>query len=145
MKWDSIERDIRREFGSRILKWKVHNKTRIYVDIDPVHLVPFSRFLFETLRARFIIASGLDTPRNRIEILYHFDFYQLPQVFSLRIFVDKPALEVESIAPVIKGAEWIEREMTELLGLRFLNHPNPEHLILPQDWPEGVYPLRRDS
>jgi NADH-quinone oxidoreductase subunit C len=145
MKWSQVEHALRREFGPKILKWTVHNKTRIYVDIDRVQLVAFSRFLFETLQARFITASGLDTPRNGIEILYHFDFFQLPQVLSLRIFLGKPDPVADSIAPIIKGAEWIEREMAELLGVHFLNHPNPAHLILPEDWPENHYPLRRDS
>jgi len=59
--------------------------------------------------------------------------------------VKKPDLEVDSIAPVIKGAEWIEREINELLGVTFKNHPDMKHLILPEDWPEGKYPLRRDQ
>jgi NADH:ubiquinone oxidoreductase subunit C len=145
MTWKEIEKIIRKRFGDKIQKWIVHNKSRIYVDIRPDDLVEFSRFIFDELRARFIIASGVDTPRGGVEILYHFDFYQLPQVFSLRVFVKKPELEIESVAPVIKGTEWIEREIAELFGVRFKNHPNPVHLLLPEDWPEGKYPLRRDQ
>ncbi len=145
MKWSQIEHALRKEFGPKILNWTVHNKKRIYVDIDRAQLVSFIRFLFENLQARFIIASGLDTPRNGVEVFYHFDFFHLPQVLSLRVFIGKPDLAIDSIASVIKGAEWIEREIAELLGVRFINHPNPSHLILPEDWPEGVYPLRRDS
>jgi len=60
------------------------------------------------------------------------------------VFLKKPQAEVESIANLIKCAEWIEREIAELLGVKFNNHPNMKHLILPEDWPEGKYPLRRD-
>jgi len=144
MTWKEIEKKIHTRFDDRILKWFQHNDRRIYVDVDPGDLIDFSRFLFEDLKARFIIASGVDTPRGGVEILYHFDFYQLPQVFSLRVFVKKPELEVDSISGVIKGAEWIEREINELLGVNFKNHPDLRHLILPEDWPEGKYPLRRD-
>jgi formate hydrogenlyase subunit 5 len=42
------------------------------------------------------------------------------------------------------AAEWIEREIQDLLGIRFDGHPNPKRLILADDWPEGVYPLRKD-
>lgn len=145
MTWKEIEKEIHKKFDDKILKWFEHNDNRIYVDIDPKNLVDFSRFMFEDLQARFIIASGVDTPRGGIEILYHFDFYQLPQVFSLRVFLKKPELEVESVAPYIKGTEWIEREIAELLGVKFKNHPDMKHLILPDDWPEGNYPLRRDQ
>ncbi len=145
MTWEEITQKIRDRFKKKIIKWFEHNEHRIYVDIDPADLVEFARFLFEDLQARFIIASGVDTPRGGIEILYHFDFYQMPYVFSVRVFIKKPKLEVESLAPYIKGAEWIEREMNELLGLKFNNHPNMKHLILPDDWSEGKYPLRRDQ
>ncbi len=145
MKWEEIEKKIHSELDSKIIKWMKHNDNRIYIDIDPKDIVEVSEFLFRQLKARFIIASGVDTPRGGIEILYHFDFYQLPQVLSLRVFVEKPKLEIESIAGVIKGAEWIEREIAELLGVKFKNHPNLIHLILPEDWPEGKYPLRRDQ
>jgi Ni,Fe-hydrogenase III component G len=145
MTWKEIEKKIKKKFEGRILKWFEHQENRIYVDIDPKDLVDFARYIFEELDSRFIIASGIDTPRGGIEILYHFDFYQLPQVFSLRVFLKKPKPEIESLAPYIKGTEWIEREINELLGITFKNHPNMKHLILPDDWPEGKYPLRRDQ
>lgn len=145
MIWNEIKADIKGAFDSKILKWYEHNDTRIYVDIEPADLVEFSKYLFEKLGSRFIIASAVDTPRGGIEILYHFDFFQLPQVFSLRVFLPKPKPEVDSLASVIKGTEWIEREMAELFGITFRNHPNPIHLLLPDDWPEGNYPLRRDQ
>jgi NADH-quinone oxidoreductase subunit C len=145
MTWKEIEKKIHQQFDTKILKWYKHNDNRIYIDIDPKNLVEFSRFLFEDLNSRFIIASGVDTPRGGIEILYHFDFFQMPQVLSLRIFTKKPKLEVESISGIIKAAEWIEREISELLGVQFNNHPDMRRLLLPNDWPEGKYPLRRDQ
>jgi Ni,Fe-hydrogenase III component G len=143
--WKEIEKRIHKQYDDKIVKWYKHNDRRMYIDIDSSDLVDFSRFLFEELHARFIIASGVDTPRGGVEILYHFDFFQMPQVLSLRIFVKKPELEVESISHIIKAAEWIEREIAELLGVRFKNHPDMRRLLLPNDWPEGQYPLRRDQ
>jgi NADH:ubiquinone oxidoreductase subunit C len=145
MTWEEIAKKIHEKFDDKILKWFEHNDRRIYVDIDPKDWIEFGRFLFEKLQARFIIASAVDTPRGGIEIVYHFDFYQLPQVFSVRVFLKKPELEIESIANHIKGTEWIEREIAELFGVTFHNHPNMLHLLLPDDWPEGNYPLRRDQ
>ena len=51
---------------------------------------------------------------------------------------------MESITPWLPGAEFIEREIHDLLGVNFTGHPRMERLILSDDWPEGVYPLRRD-
>ncbi|MCX6358013.1 MAG: NADH-quinone oxidoreductase subunit C, partial [Candidatus Aureabacteria bacterium] len=51
----------------------------------------------------------------------------------------------DSLAPVLKAAEWIEREIHEMLGVRFTGHPNLKRLLLADDMPEGRYPLRRDG
>ena len=80
-----------------------------------------------------------------MEILYHFTFEDINLVMSFRVrLADKTRLEIDSLFPLFKGADWIEREMHELLGINFIGHPNLKRLLLPDDWPEGVYPLRRD-
>ncbi|NJE26970.1 hydrogenase large subunit [Thermococcus sp. MV5] len=53
-------------------------------------------------------------------------------------------LRIPSITPIISGANWAEREVMDMLGIFFDEHPEPLRLILPDDWPEGVYPLRKD-
>ncbi len=145
MTWQEIEKQIHQKLDDMILNWNEYNKDRIYVDVDPKDVVEFSRFIFGDLKARFIIASAVDTPRGGVEILYHYDFYQFPVIFTIRVFLTKPELEVESLAPYNKALEWIEREMAELFGITFKNHPNMVHLLLLDDWPEGNYPLRRDQ
>jgi len=51
---------------------------------------------------------------------------------------------VESITPVVPAANWAEREIMDFIGVKFRGHPEPHRLILPDDWPENVYPLRKD-
>ncbi|WP_456397783.1 hydrogenase large subunit [Palaeococcus sp. (in: euryarchaeotes)] len=53
-------------------------------------------------------------------------------------------LTIPSITPVIEGANWAEREAMDMIGIKFDGHPEPERLILPDDWPEGLHPLRKD-
>ena len=145
MTFQEIQKKIQDKHKDKILKWHEHNENRIYVDIDPKDWIEFGRFLLDEFDSRFIIASAVDTPWDGLEILYHFDFHHLPQVFSVRVFLKKHELEIESMAPYSKATEWIEREMAELFGITFKNHPDMKHLILPDDWPEGNYPLRRDQ
>jgi len=45
---------------------------------------------------------------------------------------------------VIPGSILYERELQDLMGFRVKDHPDPRRFNLPEDWPEGVYPLRKD-
>jgi Ni,Fe-hydrogenase III component G len=49
---------------------------------------------------------------------------------------------VPSITPVVPGASWAELEMRDLLGIESRGHPAPRPLVLPDDFPPDVYPLR---
>ena len=50
-----------------------------------------------------------------------------------------------SCTDFLPAAEWIEREIAEMFGVKFTGHPQPETLLLPDDWPDGVYPLRKSD
>ena len=82
--------------------------------------------------------------RDHMEILYHFILEEINLLVSLRVKLKKPNLEIESLAPTIEAVNWIEREINEMLGINFIGHPDLRRLLLPENWPQGVYPLRRD-
>src|SRR4030042_3648490 len=76
--------------------------------------------------------------------MYHFDFDKISLITTIRAYVSKNDCVIESILPIMKGAEWIEREIHELFGVKFKNHPNMKPLLLPDDWPRDKYPLRKE-
>ena len=49
-----------------------------------------------------------------------------------------------SLVPRVHSANWYEREVQDMFGLMFQGHPDPRPLVLYDDWPEGMYPLRKD-
>jgi Ni,Fe-hydrogenase III component G len=55
---------------------------------------------------------------------------------------DKP--EVPSLAAMIPGAIVYERELKDMFGIIPVGHPDLRRQAVPEDWPEGVYPLRKD-
>ncbi|MCK5271868.1 MAG: NADH-quinone oxidoreductase subunit C [Sedimentisphaerales bacterium] len=119
------------------------NERRIYVDIPPEKTLQANRIVFEDMGGRLATATGRDTP-NRIEVLYHYCFDGPGVVVTLRTWTEKPDCELDSVATLFPGANFVEREIQDLLGVRFRDHPDPRRLILADDWPEGVYPLRHD-
>jgi len=62
----------------------------------------------------------------------------------LRAYLPADDPSFPSVAAKLPAALWIEREVKDLLGFNPVEHPDPRRLILPEDWPEGVYPLRKD-
>ena len=134
---------IKEKFKEYIVEFFDKSPTRVYIEIKPEAIVKVASYIFKDLKARFNIASGLDA-RTHLEILYHFSIEYLNVLISLRVKLDKSNPEVDSLAVVFKGVRWIEREMFELLGIRFKGHPDLRRLLLDKKWPEGVYPLRRD-
>ena len=122
--------------------WR-RNEKRVYVDVPPENSLAANRLLFEEFGGRMATATGKDS-RDRIEVYYHYCFDALNFVLTIRTWGLKPNPEVDSVAQIFPGANFIEREMYDLLGIKFRNHPDPRRLILADDWPEGVYPLRRD-
>jgi len=140
----SIQDEIKEKLADKIIAWYEHTPKRIYVSIKPQDLKKVVSFLFNDLNLRFSTASGQDSPTG-IEILYHFSFDQTGEIISLRVLIeDKKKPEIDSLTPLFPGAEWIEREMWELLGINFIGHPNLKRLLLAEEWPEGKYPLRHE-
>ena len=134
---------IRDALGERLLRVEERSATRVFIEVAPENVPDTSRLLFKELQARFQIATGVDGPAA-IEVLYHWALDRIGCLVTVRARLSREDPVIESIAPLIPAAEWIEREMWELLGIRFRNHPDLRHLLLSDDWPAGKYPLRRD-
>lgn len=138
----SISEDIKLKLAGKIIDWQERSPKRIYISIKPADIRQVASLLFNDLKLRFVTASGHEAAKG-MEILYHFSFDKTGQVFSIRVLIeDKEKPQIDSIATLFPGAEWIEREMWELLGINFAGHPNLKHLLLIDEWPEGEYPLR---
>lgn len=140
---EDVLKDLKTRFAEDIIDIFDKSATRVYIEIKPQSITRVAKYIFKDLGARFNIASGVDT-RHNMEILYHFTVEDIDLLISLRVKLQKSKLEIDSLAPIFEGANWIEREIHELLGINFKGHPDLRRLLLPEEWPEGVYPLRRD-
>ena len=138
-----ILKDIAQRFKEDIVDFFDKSPKRVYIEIKPESIVKLASYIFKDLGARFNIASGVDV-RYHMEILYHFIFEDINLLISLRVKLPKSNLEIDSLTSVFEGAYWIEREIHEMLGIDFKGHPDLRKLLLSDDWPEGVYPLRCD-
>ncbi|MBN2019177.1 MAG: NADH-quinone oxidoreductase subunit C [Sedimentisphaerales bacterium] len=118
---------------------------RIWLSCESENAYAVNKFLFEEVPLRFVIATVIDSD-DYFEVLYHYAYDEIGCMVTLKALIrDRENPAIESIAPFLPGAEWIEREMHDLMGIEFRNHPDMRRLILSDDWPVGVYPLRKDA
>ena len=64
---------------------------------------------------------------------------------TIKALVDPVTLEFPSVTPKVKAAVWGERELFDMYGLKAVGLPDQRRLVLPDDWPDDLYPLRKDS
>ncbi len=143
MNTDEILKNIQQKFGSDVLDVFKKSETRAIISIKPGSLLRIAEYAFKELDIRFIIATANHTKKG-FEILYHFSNDNIGLIVNLHVILPVEKPEIDSLANMMSGANWIEREMHELYGIVFLNHPEPEKLISEGNWAEGVYPYRRE-
>jgi NADH-quinone oxidoreductase subunit C len=78
----------------------------------------------------------------RFQVSYHILSHSFKERIRLRVMVDEGDAAVDSITPVWPGADFYEREVWDLFGIRFGGHPNLRRIMMPDDW-KG-HPLRKD-
>lgn len=78
----------------------------------------------------------------RFQLSYHLVSHGLKERIRLRVLIEAEDPAVESITTVWAGADYYEREVFDLFGIRFEGHPNLRRIMLPDEW-QG-HPLRKD-
>jgi len=129
--------------GGLALEVEEQNPQRGWIRVDPARVREAARIMFETVGARLATVTGIDV-RDGIDILYHWCLDSDAYVVTLKGLAEAPAMAIDSVGQDLPAANWIEREIHDLLGAEFTGHPDMRRLILADDWPEGAYPLRRD-
>ena len=143
MVMDDILKKINGRFGDKVLKVEKKSSKRAYIDIYPRDIVDVVKFIFKELGLRFNIASAVDD-FDKIEILYHFAYDPYGLIISVRTMLnDKDNPSIDTVTHVMAAAWWIEREIHELFGVNFEGNKDMRKLLLPDDWPENVYPMRK--
>jgi len=78
----------------------------------------------------------------RFEVVYHLLSIPKKERVRLKVRLDSSSPAVESLTSVWPGANYFEREVFDLFGIRFTGHPYLRRILMPEDW-EG-HPLRKD-
>lgn len=130
----------------QVLGFSQPTPNRLYIDLRKEAVVDAVKIVFNELGARYVISVGTDKrPLNGgYEVLHFFAFDKDHLRFGLRFPIEDEQPKIQSITPIVRGAGWAEREFRDLVGIDIIGHPDPRRLVLADDWPEGLHPLRKD-
>lgn len=111
---------------------------RYYIRIPSSRNRDIAGLLSDELDGRLVGISATDEGVSGFDVIYHFDFThqerRLNIVIKMRIPRDKP--EIPSVADIAWAVNWAERELMDLMGIKFPGHPDPRRLFLPYAWPD---------
>jgi NADH-quinone oxidoreductase subunit C len=122
-------------------------RNELTVTIKPEGLVEIARFLRDDPATGFDHLSdvySVDYPEReeRFEVVYLLNSIRLHHRVRLKVGLREDRCEIDSVYPVWKAAGFLEREVYDLMGIRFRNHPDLRRIFLPDDF-DG-HPLRKE-
>lgn len=141
---DDLTELLRRHFGNRILEFASYRGQKFLI-AQPEAVVPIIEFL--KLEAQFdylVDITAVDYPQRpeRFDLVYI--LYSFARNERIRIKTRIPeGYKPESAVRVHPTANWLEREVYDMFGIEFANHPDLRRILLPEDW-QG-HPLRKDT
>ncbi|MCS7139943.1 MAG: NADH-quinone oxidoreductase subunit C [Candidatus Nezhaarchaeota archaeon] len=139
---EEVVEKLKERFGDKILEAKIQRARRVFVTVDRSTYKDVVKFLKEEMGVSHLSTiTGVDTIKT-FEVIPLFTYKGV--VIALKCVVPKEAPYIDTIIDVIPGAFFYEKEVHEMFGIDIKGHPDLSHLELPDDWPEGLYPLRKD-
>lgn len=138
---------IQEKLGPRVLETQQAQRDDIII-LEPLGLRESFRFFKEDPRLGFDFLSDLTAvdywqkKEPRFEVVYQLTALKNRQRLRVRVPVPENEAQVESLTPLWKGANFMEREVWDLFGIRFIGHPNLRRVLLYEEF-QG-HPLRKD-
>lgn len=135
---------LRQEFGDDILNVDEYaGEQTVYV--TPSRIADVCRYLKAEESFEYLTdVGGVDrfTDEERFEVFYNLVSFQKRKRIRLKVRVEEDDPVVPTITSVYRSANWNEREVYDMMGIRFEGHPDPRRMYMPEDF--EYFPLRKE-
>ena len=136
--------NLKKEFRSDILDENVSNNEH-YLTVNKDAAVHICDYLYHTLNFPLILIFAVDERAKDGCFKIHYVFSCQSDLFIIiKIKIEEKSPGFTTLTHKIPAANWYEREIQDMFGLVPVGHPDPRRLIHFEDWPAGLYPLRKD-
>lgn len=164
MKIEDIHKRLVDQFGASAITALVTTAKDPWIEVAPAAILRVATFLRDDAELRFDHLNDLcgvdflepDPKKSakfghdpHVEVVYHLSSFEKKHLLVVKVKLPRwkndvagQIPEVDSVAGVWDIADWHEREAYDLVGIRFLGHPNPRRILCPEDW--VGHPLRKD-
>jgi len=132
-------------FDAEAVKGGKYDWNELTLEIAPAKIASVCGFLkYDQAFVRLSTVTAVDRfpAEPRFEVVYHLHSIEHNQRIRLKCRLAGENPVIESVTSVWRGADWYEREVFDLFGISFSNHPDLRRIMMPDDW-EG-HPLRKD-
>ncbi len=144
---------LRDKFGVKLFSAEITTTNRIRLHIHGDDIVDVMQFIASELGFTSLEAiSGVDY-ETYFEVVYHLDRWDGDAtVIQVHVKIeDRETPTIPSVTSIWGSANWHERELFDLFGIKVENHPNLKRILLPEEWDEyehkhisELHPMRRD-
>lgn len=143
---------VQERFGDAILRVKTFRGDTTLI-IKPEAIVDVMHFLRDTVGLVYNFLNDIsavdyypdpatDEHPERFGVAYHIYSMLYNRRLRVKVYLPEESPSVPTISNIWKGANWLEREITDMMGITFAGHPDPRRLLMPEDW--NGHPHRRD-
>src|SRR6056297_716701 len=142
---EQVKNHLTEKFSDKVTGVEKPMESRLFIDVDKSIIRQMSNEIIDQ-GGRYLVSTGYDNIERdgTLGLVHSFTFDKEDLFVNIRTSVPADNPELDSITPDIPNAGWSEREYIDLLGMKFTDHPKPKRLILADDWPEGIHPLRKE-
>jgi len=142
----TIVADLKIAFGGKIQLLDRRRSNEIYLETGRDSIAAVAAHLYKLRKIRLAMVFGIDrrTEEGVFYLLYTFACDLVGGFIVVRTPVPATDPVFPSLTPLIPAVNWQEREIQDWLGLTAAGHPNPRRVAFHDDFPDGIYPLRKD-
>ena len=141
----NIVEDIRGRFPNEVTATSNLRGDTWLVELRKEHLPAVIEYAHNTLGGNLLTMVATDRVDTEDDYLidYVLGWYRQGQIIVFRTTARRGDESFTSVTPMVPCADWYERETKEQLGLMPVGHPNPRKLLMADDWPDDVFPMRK--
>lgn len=140
-----ISEKLKAQFSDKILDVKIEGVLEPCLKVSASFIKEIATTLRQDPELLFdylMCLSGVDNGKNILSVVYHLSSMQHRHKITMKVEVPADKPEVPSVSSIWPTANWHEREAYDLIGIKFIGHPDLRRMLLPEDW-DG-HPLRKD-